>query len=293
MTLNGTTGPGPREAAGYRGEVLRTALRPRWLALLVVVLLAATGMARLGEWQLSRARDRGNETAVERAASPAVPLTSLLAARQSLPPDAAGRRVSVQGRWDGARQVLVVDRLQAGVRGLWVLTPLRLDDGSAVAVVRGWTATADAPAASTASLPSGPVTVEGVLRPGEAAADRAPGETSGLPSGQVDRIDFATFVQDWDFPLFTGYVVATSPLTPGLAAVPPVASGGGGLAWQNLSYALQWWLFALFGLFLWFRLVRDDHRGLLRKKPDADPDAAPDADPDVVPDRRIGEDVSS
>jgi hypothetical protein len=37
------------------------------------------------------------------------------------------------------------------------------------------------------------------------------------------------------------------------------------VAWQNLSYALQWFVFAGFGLFMWWRLVRDDHRGTLRR----------------------------
>ena len=60
-----------------------------------------------------------------------------------------------------------------------------------------------------------------------------------------------------EYPLVTGFMVADA-ASPGLAAVDVLS--GGGLAWQNLSYALQWWLFALFGLFLWFRVVRDDHR---------------------------------
>lgn len=261
--------------------MLRTALRPRWLVLFVLVLVVATGMARLGQWQLDRARERGNENALQRAAEPAVPLTSVLTPRTGFPAAAADRRVTVQGRWDPAHQLLVAGRLQDGVPGFWVLTPLRLADGSGVAVVRGWTASASAPAAAAASLTSDPLTVEGVLRRGEPGAGRAPGEASGLPAGQVDRIDFAALVQDWDFPTYTGYVVATSPVGAGLAAVPPVPATEGGLDLQNLSYAFQWWLFALFGVFLWFRLVRDDHRGVLR------------AHPAVAADAPIGEDVVS
>ena len=46
--------------------MLRTALKPRWLALLAVVLVAAAVMARLGEWQLDRARDQGERDRVAR-----------------------------------------------------------------------------------------------------------------------------------------------------------------------------------------------------------------------------------
>jgi cytochrome oxidase assembly protein ShyY1 len=56
------------------------------------------------------------------------------------------------------------------------------------------------------------------------------------------------------------------------ALVPP-STGAGGLALQNLSYALQWWLFSAFGIFFWWRVVRDDHHGRLRPPSDDD---APD-----------------
>ena len=59
---------------------LRTACRPRWLALLVVVLAAATGMSMLGQWQLERARERGRIAEAEREARQArpVPLDQVL-----------------------------------------------------------------------------------------------------------------------------------------------------------------------------------------------------------------------
>jgi len=34
------------------------------------------------------------------------------------------------------------------------------------------------------------------------------------------------------------------------------ASGGG--SWQNYGYALQWWLFAVFAVFLWVKLILDE-----------------------------------
>jgi ABC-type nickel/cobalt efflux system permease component RcnA len=34
---------------------------------------------------------------------------------------------------------------------------------------------------------------------------------------------------------------------------------GGGLSWRNLAYALQWWVFALFAAYMWWRMVRDDY----------------------------------
>jgi cytochrome oxidase assembly protein ShyY1 len=242
----------------------RTALRPRWLALLLVVLAAASVMAWLGSWQLDRARQQGQTAQRERLTRPPVELTSLFGARQRFPAEGADRPVKVTGRWQGSDQLLVVDRRQPATDqvGFWVLTPLRMADGSVVAVVRGFAETPQAAGVSLQGLPAGPVELSGVLRPGEPAVVRAPGQTSGLPAGQIDRIDPVELIERWDGPLVTGYVVAVPAVGTGLAEV-PLVSDRSGLALQNVSYAVQWWIFAGFGVWLWWRLVRDDHRGVL------------------------------
>jgi cytochrome oxidase assembly protein ShyY1 len=248
-------------------SVLRTALRPRWLALLVVVLLAATGMAFLGQWQLDRARQRG-AAAEAREQSRVRPVGDVLTARRTFPGEAAGARVEARGAWDPDRQVLVAGREQGGRTGFWVVTPLRLPDDSGVAVVRGWVASATDPAA--AASPSGTVTVVGRLEPAEPPAQRAPGEAGGLPEGQVERLSSTELIARWPYPLLTGYLIAESQRPPAAAPAPgpvPPPPPETGLAWQNLSYAVQWWAFALFGLFFWWRLVRDDHAGTLRQDP--------------------------
>ncbi len=261
--------------------MLRTTLRPQWLALLAVVLVAAAGMARLGQWQWDRAHDHAAENVAKRLAAPPVPIGAVLQARQTFTGAVADRAVVAAGRYDAVGQLLVPDRRLRGETGLWVLTPLVLDDGSAVGVVRGWVASAADPAAAPSAVPSGRVAVVGHLRPAEPPADRAPGEVSGLPAGQIDRVDATQLIRRWSWPLLTGYVVATgyravdgaaAPAVPAsLRAVPVVSEGTGGLDLRNLSYAVQWFLFAGFGLFMWWRLVRDDHVGRLR--PD-DPEPA-------------------
>jgi cytochrome oxidase assembly protein ShyY1 len=247
--------------------VFRTALRPRWLALLAVVLAAAAVMARLGEWQLGRARQQGErDRQAVAVAQPAVPVQQLLPAGTAFPVSAIDRRVTVSGRWDAARQLLVPGRRLGDATGLWVVTPLRLPDGSAVAVVRGWVADAGSSPSGPAALPAGNVQLDGVLRPSEAVGDLLPGAVADAPAGQVPVAAAALFAQSWPYPLADGYVLQTSPPAAGLQAV-STERGTGALDLQNLSYALQWWLFSAFGLFFWFRLVRDDHRGRLRPGP--------------------------
>lgn len=79
-----------------------------------------------------------------------------------------------------------------------------------------------------------------------------------------------------------------------LRPVPAAAAQGTGLdlkAFQNLGYLCEWFVFAAFVLFMWFRLVRreaeavrDVRLGLVADPDTVDPDTAgPDtADPDTV-----------
>ena len=235
-----------------------------------VVLALATGMSLLGRWQLDRARERGAEAAATREERTR-PLADVLRARVTFPGEAAGARVVARGEWDGGRQLLVAGRELGGRTGFWVLTPLRLADGSGVGVVRGWVPTAADPAAAA---PSGAVSVTGRLEPAEPPAQRAPGEGSGLPAGQLERVAATDLIAAWPYPLLTGYLLAESQTPPADAPAPapvPPPAPETGLAWQNLSYAVQWWAFALFGLFFWWRLVRDDHAGRLRGGGDGGP----------------------
>jgi cytochrome oxidase assembly protein ShyY1 len=192
-----------------------------------------------------------------------MPVQQVLAPRQTFPRDRVNTRVSAVGDWDPAHRLLVRGRELNGRNGFWVLVPLRLADGSAVPVIRGWVASASDPAAAA---PTGQdVQVIGLLQPSEPPSQRAPGETGGLPADQVDRVAVTELVNRWPYPLITGFVVQQSqvPATGPAPVVVPPPTADSGLDLQNLSYAVQWWLFAGLGLFFWWRLVRDDHRGEL------------------------------
>ena len=258
----------------YRCRMLRTALKPRWLALLVVMLLAASVMAMLGEWQLDRAREHGEsaqQAELAQQSSESVPIADVIRPSEMFQSEMINAKVSVTGHWSGADQLLVTERELDGRPGLWVLTPLIAEDGTTIPVVRGWVASAGEVTEPDSDTE---ITITGLVQPTEPPVVRQPGETSGLPAGQVDRVAVAELAALWPQPMITGFVVMDSqtPATgPALTQVPPPASDGK-LDWGNLSYAIQWWAFALIALLFWFRLVRDDHRGLLRRNLDDEDD---------------------
>jgi cytochrome oxidase assembly protein ShyY1 len=243
--------------------VLRTALQPRWLALLGAVVVVAVAFGWLGSWQLGVARDRGAEKARrEVAARPPVALPQVLQPQQPFATAADGRQVVARGRYDPQRQVLIAHRLQGGTDGWWVVGALRTDAGGWLPAVRGWVPSPDDPRAAPGTTPTGPVEVHGVLQPDDAPVEDA----APLPDGQLAALDAADLVNRWGSPIYNGFLVVTQEAPASGATlsavqperVPPPKPQPGGLAWRNAAYAVQWWVFAGFAFVLWWKMVRQD-----------------------------------
>ncbi|GAB2917725.1 SURF1 family protein [Nonomuraea fastidiosa] len=242
--------------------MLRTLLSPRLLGLHLLTIGVLVAFILLGRWQLGVFQDSGKPRATADPA--AVPVATLAQVGGQMNGEYVGRRVTAEGVYEAARQLLVADR-RADVdapggnvsrdHGYWVLTPLRLDDGTLMPVVRGWTAKADDPAIK--SVPEGKVTVTGRLRP-QQGTDSVQRRAEGLPPGQVQTVSTGELINLWQGQkIRTGFVVAQPPsgsLTQ-VKVSPPVV--GGELTWRNLAYAANWWIFAVFAVFMWFHFVRD------------------------------------
>ena len=220
------------------------------LRALLVVLLGiglAAGMVTAGMWQLRVYERQGVEAAARRAAEPPVPLTEVAPVGAPVR-DGYGRTVTFHGSYEAAHQVLVpvTDRTDA----YRVVTLLRQDDGSAVAVVRGVVAESSA----TPPPPDGPQTQSGILLPSEEAA--APGEPEEMGAIRVPQL-----AQQWPGPLVEGFVTlapaeaSAQDLEPAVVALP---EGRGRL--RNGAYALQWWMFAAFTVVMSIRIARDVSR---------------------------------
>ncbi len=231
----------------------------------------------LGLWQLNVARDKGRAEQARTAPNrPVADITAVLRPHEPFPSDGTGRRVTATGSYDGAAQVLVTPRLLGGQQGYWVVTPLVVrSTGARVAVVRGFVTDPSQAVAPTAATE---ITVSGTVAPGEspgdtAHADRAP------PDGQLATLDLSLLVNRWPGTLYNAFVFAvaerpdvTSALAPVMQRVPPPAPMGGGLRWRNAAYALQWWVFALFAAYMWWRMVREDYESGNHESNDDDED---------------------
>lgn len=241
-------------------------LKPRWLGLLGLLLVILVSFTLLGLWQLDVARDEARKQALADAPNrPVVPVTQVLTPHRPFPAEASGRRVDAAGRYDPAGQVLVRGRRLDGADGYWVVTPLVVGDtGARLAVLRAFTRSPAAPAPTVTSE----VTVRGSLAPGESPA----ASSEPLPDGQLGSLDLATLVNRWPGAIYNAFVFAISETPDATGAGPAGSSASGGLervppppvpsgiSLRNTAYALQWWVFAIFAAWMWWKMVRDDHR---------------------------------
>ncbi|MGW7239837.1 SURF1 family protein [Streptomyces sp. NPDC054804] len=235
----------------------RFLLTPRWWGINVFVLLAIPFCIFMGSWQLSRfesrveahrSADKQVETARTEAARP---LADLLPVDQST----SGKRATVSGRY--AKQLLVPDRQLDGRDGFYVLTLLRTDSGQALPVVRGWLP-GKADAAEAPAPPAGEVTVTGALQASETPGDNGVSTQGGLPSGQTAAISAASLVNLVPYRVYDAWITLEK-ADSGMTAVPAIAPDNSGLdlkAFQNLGYTGEWFVFAGFTVFMWFRLLR-------------------------------------
>lgn len=221
---------------------------PRWWPghLLVLVLLGVA--VCLGAWQLGTWDAKRDAEALDLTKAEPVPVTSVLGPDQPFPNDRVGQPVVVSGEWLPDATVYVEREA-----GFWVVTPLLTDatDQVALPVVRGVSRQPEAEPVE------GRVELTGRLQPSEGT-----GAVDDNPMDDVlPQLRVADLVQRVDQDLYSAYAVATEP-TPGLAPASleqlPDASRFTGL--RNFFYALEWWVFGGFAVFLWVRYLIDESR---------------------------------
>lgn len=235
--------------------MLRTALRPRWLGLLVVALVLAVLGVIAGRWQWDVAHSEGRADAVREIQNrPVKPLGEVLDPHDTFPDDGSGQRVTATGHY-AKGQRLVVDRRFEGQKVTWVVDRFVVEDGGAnLAVVRGWVPKGEA----APEPPSGTIELRGSLAPPE-----APSEDAGLPKGSMTSVDISRLVNEWPGSIYTGFAFAISEdgqeSAPGLERVPPPLPDTS-MKFRNAMYAVQWWMFSTFALWMWLKMVRQAAR---------------------------------
>ena len=222
---------------------MRRLASPGWIASHVFALVMVVLMVNLGFWQLRRLDDRRTANAEIAAAMSQGPVD--IAAHldvRGLPPTYTA--VAAAGTYLSAAEVRIGNRSSGGQPGFWLATPLQLDDGRAVAVVRGWVPRRALVGIDdrTTAAPAGEVTVVGLAFDsvgGGRVAVTAPGETPEISRMDLDRFSEVSGVDVVDTWI---RLKAQSPPQPeGLPEPVPDPELGDG---PHLSYAFQWFFFS-------------------------------------------------
>src|SRR4051812_805534 len=120
----------------------RFMLRPKFVAFHVLIAALVVLMVNLGFWQLRRLDERKAQNAAVEARQDEDPVEVTTVLHVGDDPAAVRAvqwtEVEASGEYDAGAQVLVRNRSFEGEPGFHVLTPLRLPDGSALVVNRGF-----------------------------------------------------------------------------------------------------------------------------------------------------------
>ena len=247
---------------------LRAIFSKKWIIPTILVVLGMVLLVRLGFWQLDRLQQKRdfNVMMAERWRFEPLDLNA-----QPLPADPAGfkeleyRRVAAQGQWDYDHQILLSNQTFQGTAGYVVVTPLVLGANRAVLVARGWLPADQAAPAQVAQFneQAGLGTAAPII--GLAR------KSQGLPGGGVST-PVATPQREWyriDIPAIQGQIPYQ--LEPAISSRCPkqvaplrlptdteraIALDEG----NHLSYAIQWFTFALVLGFGYIMLVRQRTR---------------------------------
>lgn len=239
-----------------------TLLAPRyWGAHLLALVLTAAAIG-LGLWQLDAWRAHRAAEAVDLTHAEPVPLADVIGPDDPFPGNRVGQPVVLEGTWVPGGTVYVSGREQDGHEGYWVVTPLGItgEGDPAIPVVRGWVADLD----DVPAPPTGQAELVGWLQPTEGT-----GEMDEDPSDDVlPQLRTADVIQHVDQDLYGAYAVATdadagtgtasSGLAP--ATLEQLPDAGRFTALRNLLYAIEWWFFAAFAAFVWWRWTQDVRR---------------------------------
>ncbi|MGH9229138.1 MAG: SURF1 family protein [Acidimicrobiales bacterium] len=221
----------------------RFLLRPRWLLSHLLVVVLVVTMVSLGLWQLRRLDEKRDRNALveARSAQPVTPVGELLD-----PGDDAAtvdgvryRSVTATGSYDDAATVAVRNRTQDGVVGAWLVTPLRLDGGGWVGVIRGFVGLASDGSAVDAPAPTGEVTVTGLVVDPDGLDGTAPRDITPLLDAGEGILP-ALVRADESQPPEPNAADPTRPEPASILPVPPPELSEG----PHLGYAVQWFIFS-------------------------------------------------
>jgi surfeit locus 1 family protein len=235
-----------------------------WWVWVVVTLLIMAVTASLGRWQLDRAQQKLDlQHAIEEQLSAPVLTEQDLEITPALWGE-IHRRVSLQGYWMHQHTLFLDNRIEQGRAGFWVMTPLLLDDQSAVLVQRGWVPLDPKGISAVPKLsePKELVRIQGRLIPPPSKWLELNGSEATPESGTSQirhNIDITQLRQLWGYSI-VAVVLQSDPSDAEMKREWKLPASTVG---TNQGYAFQWFALcaAVFVIALWFLIIQPLRHG--------------------------------
>jgi surfeit locus 1 family protein len=237
-----------------------------WLIRHLLVILAVIVLINLGFWQLRRLEQRRtlNEAILEGLNAPVIVLTGEVVDSEAV----HYHRVSAVGIFDNDESIVIRNRPFQGRPGVRLVVPLKIEGNDrAVLVDRGWIPLDESTQDRRRIYDeNGTVTVEGIAYKAQTRPDRwliptdptpGPGETR---LDEWFRVDIERIQAQLPYSLLPIFI-KESPDEKAAPDMPPLREEDIELSeGSHLSYALQWFSFALILVIVYGVLIRQELR---------------------------------
>lgn len=220
--------------------------KPSSLLLLAPFLVVSFCFVYLGFWQLSRSYSPQDD-----------PGTGIVTDFSVHTHILHGQRIALEGQLIPEDTLIVSDRYEKGESTWWLVARYNTPNGALPAVLgygdRNAVATACSHLKQTKVVASQKIS-------GRFYYDEPPDSLKLPESGTLNRMSSAAMINMWrkfsDPRVFSGFVVLDDPPGLGLGRVSILPGQPARINWLNIFYAVEWFLFAGFCLYVWFYLVR-------------------------------------
>ena len=219
--------------------MFKNLIKPRWIALTLILLFLIYLFIRLSDWQFDRYDQRINRNESTNTALSLAP--KKIDSTSQLSNMKQWEKIELTGNYLNDQSKLVRKQYLENSLGFWVITPLKIENGENILVNRGWIPIGTS-ASTNQTIPPAPVGIvnlEGYLQ----------------PLNQVNTIDYKYFGIDVASDFYV-QLEKSSPMENQVAIIPlPELTNG-----PHLSYAIQWILFALLLPIGWYVLLKNESK---------------------------------
>lgn len=267
----------------------------RWWLTTLIVIAGVVVLIRLGYWQLDRLEQRREYNALVASRWTETPFDLNANALPSRLDNLEYRRIQVAGEFDYANQIVLTQQIRDSIPGVVLITPLVFGEDEAVLVARGWVPANQATPEAWSQFEEPPnAPVIGLIQESQMLPSGAAPEPPAQPQQEWFRINVDAIQPQMPYDLLPVFIYQLPEAGRAPDALPyrtePVALDEG----SHLSYAIQWFMFALIlgvGYFFFIQHIETRTQRIAREAAqEADglsPQAQSSSQPGQLPDGQL------